>query len=195
MDQSTSPSLQQVRPMIEPPVRESVPSVQQSPQTPSSMPQRISIGREQGPIQISNDDEDDVAGGQAVVHVQAPSEISRQPSTEQGSGNAVPQEIQQSMEAIRPSVPEVEVPQELTNYIQKSPTQNPILPRELQNYGVRHTIPQVAVPENDEGIGQLPLLYEEAVAKEKAFQLKDSMKWLAAKVHYYWKKVNPEVYK
>jgi hypothetical protein len=194
MDQSISQN-QQVRPMTEPPVRDSVPPVQQPPQGPSAMPQRISIGREQGPIQISNDDEDDVVGGQAVVQVQTQAEVSRLPSSEQGTTQTVPQEVQPTMEVIRPSAPEIAVPQELTNYVQKAPTQNPFLAPELQNYGVRHTIPQVAVPQNEEGIKQLPLIYEEAVAKEKAFQFKDSMKWLAAKVHFYWKKVNPEVYK
>jgi hypothetical protein len=69
------------------------------------------------------------------------------------------------------------------------------LPPELQNAGVRHTIPQVVVPQNELGIKELPLPYEEAVAKEKAFRPQDAGKWIAAKVHYYWKKINPIVYK
>jgi hypothetical protein len=196
---------QQARPVVEPAMRESLSPVQAAsqaqpvPQAPSSLPQMISIGREQGPVQISNDDEDDTAGAQQYTpqQAQAPSEIVHQPSPEKIATQAVPQEIAQSTtEMVGPSVPEIEIPKELTGIVNKtSDGQNYTIPVELQNYGVRHTIPQVVVPENKYEIRTLPLPYEEVLAKEKAFQYKDSMKWLSAKVHYYWKKINPLVYK
>lgn len=201
--QQVSQSQQQARPMTEPAVREPVapqpPVTPSKPSVPSSVNQ-ISIGREQGPIQISSDDEDDVAGGQQYTSQtpqQDQSETVRQPSAETIVTQAVPQEIaQSSTEVMGPAVPEIEIPQELKSIVTRTPdAQNYSIPASLQNYGVKHTIPQVAVPENKYQIHTLPLPYEEVVAKEKAFQYKDSMKWLSAKVHYFWRKINPSVYK
>ena len=223
MDPSAQNTLQQpqqqARPVVEPPVRD--PSVQPQPAAPQApqKSQAISVGTEMGRFQITTDEEEDDTGSsqqyvplqsqtpseiihepttEKVVTQAAPlSEIIHQPSSEKIVTQAVPQEMaQQSVEQIQPAVPEVEVPKEISHLVQKSPVlNNPFLPPELQNAGVKHTIPQVAVPQNEFGIKELPLPDEEAKAKAKAFRSQDSMKWLAAKVHYYWRKINPEVYK
>ena len=209
---------QQARPVDEPVVRDPLVQPQPvTPQVPSTPKTAISVGTEMGRFQITDEEDDDKGNSQQYTPLQAqtPSEIIHeptkeklvtqiappaeivQPNSERMAAQSVPQEVaQQSMEVIQPAVPEVVVPKEIGHLVQKAPiTNNPFLPPELQNMGVRHTIPQVVVPQNTLGIKELPLPYEEAIAKEKAFRPQDAGKWLAAKVHYYWRKINPVVYK
>jgi hypothetical protein len=210
---------QQARPVAEPVVRDPLAQPQPvAPQAPSSPKTAISVGTEMGRFQITDEEEDDDKGssqGYTPLQAQTPSEIIHEPTKEKAVTQAappaeivqssserivaqsIPQEVaQQPMDVIQPAVPEVVVPKEIGHLVQKAPiANNPFLPPELQNMGVKHTIPQVVVPQNSLGIKELPLPYEEAIAKEKAFRPQDAGKWLAAKVHYYWRKINPVAYK
>lgn len=110
------------------------------------------------------------------------------PETPQGSGNDV----------IKHAPVEVAIPTEVKEVgVTHGSDTEPKLTEEIKKAGVtvstavnvpspkKNTLPKIP----------LPMTYEEAVIKKKQSKMKDAVKWLAAKIIYQWRKVDPELYK
>ena len=142
------------------------------------------------------EDEQQKTNQQAVPQMETQAEIDQQRVVQQYTPLSEIHPVVVTKEAIQPSIPEVAISQELAHMVEATPqAENPFLPPELQKRGIMAAGNAVPVPTNTFGIKALPMQYQDAVVKEKTLKLQESMKWLAGKIHYYWRKLNPKVYK
>ncbi len=67
----------------------------------------------------------------------------------------------------------------------------PKLTEEIKKAGVTVSTDAPVIP----AMAPPTMTYDEAVIKKKQSKMKDAVKWLAAKIIYQWRKIDPELYK
>lgn len=150
-------------------------------------PMTISVNKEAGPAVIvtesadaGENDENDIKVAPQEANVIGP----------QGGAEA-----QETVE-LQPAVPEVAIENtEVEKIVEATPDQEkPDIPKALSDAGVTHSGPGIiAVPQNNFGIKEIPVSYQQAAVEEKQTELHESKHWLMGVVMYVWRRINPEL--
>ncbi len=95
---------------------------------------------------------------------------------------------------INPSTPpEIKIPSELKNVVEKSPDENNIkISKEVASAGVTPAAESSPVITTPTGSIKLPMTYSQARQKAKSTRLMDSAHWLAEMIMYEWLKHEPD---
>lgn len=103
----------------------------------------------------------------------------------------------ESQPEITPSAPpEIMIPQELKNTIEKSPgALEPKIEKETRLAGVKLAKESTPVITTPTGIIRLPMTYSQALQKEKSSAFWDSIHWFAAQIMYQWRKHDSDIVK
>lgn len=141
------------------------------------------------PVQVSASPQKINPPPQQVKHPVEPPAISG--NREHGPISTVKTEFAKPTESqpeIAPSTPEIVIPQELKNTIEKSPASHePKIEKNTPMKLAKESTPVITTPT---GIINLPMTYKEALKKEKNSSFRDSIHWLAALIAYQWRKYN-----
>lgn len=99
-------------------------------------------------------------------------------------------------EYIKPSLPEINIPGELNNIMEKSPETEPA---KAVNSAPPDTVPlpkqEISAISTQYGMINLPMNYNQAKQKIKETKFDDSMHWLSALIMYQWLKYEPDAAK
>jgi hypothetical protein len=180
-------------------------STKPAPQAQQPKHQQISVGSREAGAVVEDADEDDDDDEELLV---APQETKNSAAIGQNegededetvtvaSGQQAAADVQENV-AIRPSAPEAAVvaSPEVEKVIEKAENrEEPVIPKEVQDAGVTHSGPGVIVVEqqNNFGVSQMPVSYQQAAKQIKKTKFKDSKHWFLGMMMYIWRKLQTE---